>query len=416
MRRPSPRTVLGTLFLTVFLDLVGFGIVIPVFAPLFLGPQSPFFESITSATQRGILYGVLLAAFPVAQFFGAPMLGALADRHGRRPMLLLSVAGTGIGYLLAGWAVMTHSFWLLFASRIIDGFTGGNISVAQSAIADVSDAQSKTRNFGLIGMAFGLGFVLGPFLGGILSDPTIHPLFNQATPFWFAAILSVVTLVCIALLLPETLHTRIRSEVSWMTGMRNVVKAFQLPELRVILLVGFLLMLGFTFFTQFFQVFLVQRFGFVEHDIGNTFAYVGLWIAGAQGFITRPLSRRFTPEQTLRVSILLLGCTLPLLVLPTHAWWLYGILPFVAIFQGLTQPNITSVVSNVTGKESQGEALGINQSLQSLAMTLPPLIAGGLAARHSEIPIILGGLVTIVGWAVYIVFFRMPLHKRFHEA
>ena len=415
MRRPSSRTVLGTLFLTVFLDLVGFGIVIPVFAPLFLGTNSPFFEGVENPAYRGVLYGMLLSAFPIAQFFGAPMLGALADRHGRRPLLLLSVAGTGLGYLLAGWSVLTHSYWLLLVSRILDGFTGGNISVAQSAIADVSDAQSKTRNFGLIGMAFGLGFVLGPFLGGILSDASVHPLFSHAMPFWFAAGLSFFTLLSIIFLLPETLHTRIASNVSWLTGIRNVSKAFRMEHLRTILLVGFLLTLGFTFFTQFFQVFLVQRFSFGERDIGNIFAYIGLWIAASQGLITRPLSHRFSPAQTVRFSMLLLGCTLPLLVLPQEILWLYGILPFVAIFQGLTHPNVTALVSNVTGAESQGEALGINQSLQSIAMALPPLIAGSLAAEHPQVPIILGGLVILSGWIVFLTCWRTALHKKFHE-
>ncbi|TSC78612.1 MAG: Major facilitator superfamily domain-containing protein 10 Tetracycline transporter-like protein [Candidatus Peregrinibacteria bacterium Gr01-1014_25] len=417
MRAVSHNAVLGTLFLTAFLDLVGFGIVIPLMAPLLLAADSPLFSGDVSTETRTIAYGLLLAAYPAAQFFGAPILGALADRHGRKPVLLASLTGTCVGYALSAVAIGIGSLPLLFASRLLDGFTGGNISVAQSAIADISAPEEKTRNFGLIGMAFGLGFILGPFLGGLFADPTIHPTFTTATPFWVAALLSLLTVFSIIFLLPETLRDRVRSPLSWLTGVRNIQSAFRLPHLRAIFVVAFILALGFTFFTQFFQVLLVDRFAFTERQIGLMFAYVGLWIAIVQGGVTRPASRIATPTQIVRVSTLLLGIALPLLLLPTQYPALLVILPLIALAQGLTHPNILAIVSNLSGSESQGEALGIMQSLNSAAMAIPPVIAGFLAALDPQLPIIVASLCTFAGWALFVFLFRTPPTKRevFHE-
>jgi len=410
----SSRTVLGTLFFTIFLDLVGFGIAIPILAPLFLSSFAiiPFGVPLSI---RAIIYGFVVATYPLFQFFGAPILGALSDRYGRRSILILSLVGTLVGYLLTGIGIMQHDLWLLFLSRAIDGFTGGNISIAQSAIADVSDERSKARNFGLIGMAFGLGFILGPFIGGKLADPSVLSWFNSATPFWAAALLAGINILLVRRYLPETLHTKILTPVSLFTGFRNLGRALKFTHLRTIFLVTFLLTLGFNFFTQFFQVFLIERFQFTQGDIGNLFAYMGLWIAITQGLVNRPLSRRFTPEQIVSVSALCLGLALPLLLLPRHAALLYVIFPLIAISNGLTHPNSVAIVSNLADEESQGEILGINQSIQSFAMVLPPLIAGFISTLHVSLPILAGSVLTLIAWWVFVCIFRRKCQAKFHE-
>ncbi|MGZ4048911.1 MAG: MFS transporter, partial [Bacteroidia bacterium] len=154
----GPKSPLFTIFLTVFIDMLGVGIVIPVIAALLMDPGYSMLPAATSISTRTILLGFLIAAYPLAQFFGAPMLGALSDRYGRRKLLGLSLFGTLIGYLLFATAILEHNIFMLFASRILDGFTGGNISVALSAISDFSDEKSKSKNFGMVGAAFGLGF------------------------------------------------------------------------------------------------------------------------------------------------------------------------------------------------------------------------------------------------------------------
>jgi DHA1 family tetracycline resistance protein-like MFS transporter len=402
----SHRSPLLTIFLTVFIDLLGVGIVIPVIGPLLLDPSHHMLSAELSIHTRTILLGFLIASFPLAQFFGAPMLGALSDRHGRKKILTISLLGTLIGYILFAVAILQQNIYILFASRILDGFTGGNISIALSAISDISDEKSKAKNFGMVGAAFGLGFILGPYIGGKLADPNIVSWFNAATPFWFASILTILNLVFVFIAFPETLKEKRHTRVSMLTGMRNIGKAFQLTHLRTIFLVVFLITLGFNFFTQFFQVFLIHKFNYTISQIADIFAFIGIWIVFAQGGLQRPLSKKFSPLSILQISAILLGIVLPLLLVPTESKYIFFVLPFIAIFQGLTQPNITSVVSSQAGKDEQGQILGINQSIQSLGMAIPPIIASYITAININLPILTASFCIIMGWGVLIVFFR----------
>lgn len=386
--------------------MLGVGIVIPVIAPLMLDPGHHMLGEETSIHTRTILLGFLIAAYPLAQFFGAPMLGALSDRFGRKKLLFVSLIGTLIGYVLFATAILEQNIYLLFFSRLLDGFTGGNISIALSAISDSSDEKSKAKNFGMIGAAFGLGFILGPYIGGKLADPSILSWFNAATPFWFAAILTGVNLFFVLTIFPETLLERRNTRVSVFTGFQNIGKAFKLKHLRTLFFVVFLLTLGFNFFTQFFQVFLFNKFNFSISNIADMFAYIGIWIVIAQGGLQRPLSKKYSPLKILQVSALALGIALPMLLLPSQSKYIFFVLPFIAIFQGLTQPNMTSLVSSQAGKDEQGQILGINQSIQSLGMAIPPIIASYINLVNINLPIATASFCVIVGWFILILFFR----------
>lgn len=428
--KPS-KFVLLPLFFTVFLDLVGLGIAIPSLAAVFLDAHVSILSPDTTFQMRTILYGLLVASFPIAQFFGAPILGALSDRHGRKPTLILSLVGTFLGYVLFAVGIVLGNVPLLFLSRAIDGFTGGNLSIAMSSIADISDDKEKGRNFGLIGMAFGLGFILGPYIGGKLSDPHVLGWFTTATPFWFAAFLTFINILLFFWLFTETLRTTIDTPISAFTGFRNLKKAFALIHMRTILLVVFLLTLGFNFFTQFFQVFLIEKFQFSQGQIGDLFAYTGIWIALSQGVFNRPLSHKFAPGQLLTSAAFFLACTLPFLLVPTQAVYIYVITPFIAVFQGLTDPNATAVVSNLTDRDSQGEIMGIKQSIQSVAQALPPLIAGFLPILVGNVvpadmtgtthflsislPILLASFFTFAAWGLYVFIFRRTTTETFRE-
>lgn len=403
------RSSLYTIFLTVFINLLGVGIVIPVIAPLLLLPEHEMLPFDLSLHFRSIILGFLIASFPIAQFFGAPMLGALSDRYGRKKLLALSIFGTLIGYILFATAIVEHNIYLLFFSRILDGFTGGNISIAMSAISDLSDEKTKAKNFGMIGAAFGLGFILGPYIGGKLADASIVSWFTPATPFWFASILTALNLLFVFVAFPETLKEKNNTPVSLFTGFSNIKTAFQLTHLRTIFIVVFLLTLGWNFFTQFFSVFLIHKFEYKDFSkIADIFAFIGIWIVLAQGGLQRPLAKKYSPLSMIRVFAILIGITLPLLLLPssTQVGLIFYILPFISVFQGLTQPNLTAVVSNqVTGSE-QGIILGINQSIQSLGMAIPPIIAGYINLIDPNLPIAAASFCTIIGWLVLVLFFK----------
>lgn len=412
--KTARSTSLLPLLLTVFLDVVGLGIIIPVLAIVFIDPVQSILPVDTSDAVRQIYFGFLVAAYPAAQFFGASILGAMSDRYGRKKLLMLSIFGTVIGYLLFALGIIFRSVPLLFISRLFAGFTGGNISIAQSAIADTSTSTSKAKDFGLMGMMFGLGFILGPFIGGKLSDPDLVSWFSLSTPFWFATVLSLFNVLLLGMLFQETLHTRINTPITALTGLRNFVKAFSLPSMRAVFVMSFLFSVGFTFFTQFFNVFLIERYGFDQGDIGNVFGLFGLCMALTQGVIVRPVSKRFKPAQVLRVSIFMQACLLPMILFAWTPWILYMIIPFISLFQGLSFVNMTALVSDETGEESQGEGLGLNQSVQSMGQIFPPVIAGFIAAVQPNLPILIGSACLFLAWISFIVLYRSS-PKRFHE-
>jgi DHA1 family tetracycline resistance protein-like MFS transporter len=287
------RYALFSVFFTVFLDLLGLGTIIPVLPAVLFDPFGGILPISYSYSWRLFLYGLLAASYPIAQFFGAPILGSLADNKGRKKLLLLSLLGTLCGYIIFTVGILEGKVYLLFIGRIIDGFTGGNISIAQAVIADISDEKTKVRNFGFIGMAFGMGFVIGPYIGGKLSDPDIVEWFTYATPFELSIILTIINIVLVVLSFPETLPIKRAVRVSFFSGFDNIRRAFGYRELRTMFLVIFLLNMGHNFFTKFLQVFLMTKFDYTQSGIGDFYGYMGLWIALSQGVILRPLSRRY---------------------------------------------------------------------------------------------------------------------------
>jgi DHA1 family tetracycline resistance protein-like MFS transporter len=345
-----------------------------------------------------LVLGFLLSSFSLAQFLGSGLLGSLSDRHGRKPVLFWTVAGTMASYLVFGAGILTESLPLLFGGRLMLGFCSGNLAVTFSSIADLSSPEEKSRNFGMVGAAFGIGFVLGPFLGGLLSDPQNHPSLGYETPFWAAAALSALNLWMIRRYFKETLAQRTHRPLRLGDGVRQIRTAFGHPTLRRLFLVSFLMVFGFNFFSQYLQVYMIERFDYRQRDIGNLFGYLGLWIAVTQGGLLRPLSARFSPESILRVSLPVLALGFLGILWPTEAVWLYAILPLVSLGQGFSSPNLLSLVSNRADPSVQGEILGINQSVNSFAQLLPPLIGGVVVAWDLRAPMIAAGLFVLLAW------------------
>lgn len=396
-------------FITIFIDLLGVGIIIPVFAPLIIENNHGIMPAGTSEATRNLVYGILTATFPFFQFFGAPILGTLADKYGRKKILQYSLIGTFVGYVLFALSIHFNILWLLFIARAIPGFMGGNISIVTASLADISKPEERAKNFGLIGMAFGMGFILGPFLGGVLSSSDTCRYFDYSTPMWFTALLTLVNMVYVRKQFPETFKPSAQGKVSLLTGINNVKKAFGLVNMRVILLTVFLQSFAFSFFMQFNQVYLIKKFRFDEKQIGILFGYIGLWIAFTQGVILRQVTKRLAPPQILRFSLMGLAFAILAILWPTQAWMLYLINPFMAIFQGLTQPNQTSIVSTLTPPENQGEMLGIQQSVTSLAFIFPPLIAGVIVSIDYRLPLVVSALVMLLAWANF--YFRFEGKK-----
>ncbi len=400
------RNPILAVFITVFIDMLGVGIIIPIFAPLIVRNEYGLMPLATSEATRNLTYGVLSATFAIFQFFGAPILGGLADKYGRKKILRFSLLGTFVGYVLFALAVHYRLLWLVFIARALPGFMGGNISIVLASLADISDPKDRAKNFGLVGMAFGLGFILGPFIGGTLGK------IDLALPLWCTAALTLLNIVLVIIQFPETFLPSGNGTVSLLTGIRNVKRALKMKELDVVFLTLFLQAFGFSFFMQFFQVYLIKQFDFSQVQIGQMFGYIGIWIAITQGGITRLVSKRFSSPQILQVTLLGLSLSLWLILGPSALWMLFVTQPLVALFQGLSQPNLTSIVSVLTPKDTQGEILGIQQSVQSLAFAIPPIIAGVVVSIDVRLPIFLAGLSIFIAWLVFVFGFRSALYKQ----
>ncbi|MGZ4862437.1 MAG: MFS transporter [Halobacteriota archaeon] len=393
----------------VFLDLVGIGILIPVVPILLAGPRSPFYLLPARYTiQTGyILLGWLVAIYPLCQFLAAPILGQLSDRYGRRRLLGISVTGTCISYIIFAFGIVTRNIPLLFLARGFDGITGGNIPVAQAVIADITPPEQRAKNFGLLGAAFGLGFIIGPYIGGKLSDPSVVSWFTAATPFWFAALLSAMNVFLILLLLPETLARAQRGlKIRWSRSMRDVARAYTYKDFRALFATVFLFQGGFTFYTTFIGVYFINKFSFTSGNIGDFLAYVGLWIVIAQAFILRRLLR-YADYKVLRVTLTATGFLVLAFFLPNASWQLLFVAPFFSVANGLSQAFLTTIVSRSAGESVQGEILGINASVTAVAQAIPPVVAGYLAAQIvAQAPIYVASLFIVLSGVIFWLFFK----------
>jgi DHA1 family tetracycline resistance protein-like MFS transporter len=418
MKKFISQNPLPVVLFTIFIDMLGYGILIPIIPLLLADPNSKeYLLPLGYSVKQGyILLGFLTAIFPLMQFFATPILGQLSDKYGRKKLLGFSLAGTCISYVLFAMGIFTKNIPLLFIARAFDGITGGNIAVAQAAIADITKPENRTKNFGLMGAAFGFGFIIGPFLGGKLSDPSLVSWFNAATPFLFAAVLSLANVLSVIFFFPETLKPgKEMQKMSWNQSVLNIIKAFNMKGLRVIYTSVFLYNAGFTFYTTFSSVFLITRYNFTQSSIGNYFAFVGIWIAITQGFITRKVSGKFSEQQVLNISLLMTGLIILAYLNTRQPWQIYKVAPFFAIFVGLSMANITSLISRSVGPEIQGEILGINASIQAFAQTLPPMLSGFIAAKLTPTaPLWVSGLVTISAGLIYILLFK-PTQKIIHQ-
>lgn len=387
MKEQVSDKTLYTIIFTVFLDLLGFSILIPIIPFLITIPTSQFYILSPSITlqQAYIIYGFLLASYSIAQFFAAPILGQLSDKYGRKPVLILSLLGTTLSYCIFAYGIYQKDLVILFLARIFDGFTGGNISVAQAAIADITTPKNRAKNFGLVGAAFGLGFIIGPYLGGKLSDTSLGSIFTSYTPFIFAGILSFVNTMMVVKFLPET-HTTKNSKktVDFISSFHQITKAFTMPKLLPLFTASFFFQSGFTFFTNYFALFLEKIYGYNQSGIGEYFGYIGVCIVITQAFITRNIAKKYSEKQVLTWSFfgVALGIALQALsVKGMPGYYPYLVGPIMALSNGLTNANLTGIISKSSEGNTRGEVLGINSSVTALAVSFPPIIAGYISAH-----------------------------------
>ncbi len=409
MKIKSPKQIINIIFFTILLDMLGLGILIPVY-PMLVASNSSFriIPATWSIAQGYIMLGWLMAVFFIFQFLFTPVLGQLSDKFGRKKVLIYSILGTAVSYILFAYGLYTKNLPLLFISRTIDGISGGNISTANAVIGDVSLPEHRARNFGLVGIALGLGFILGPFFGGKLSDPNILSWFNPTTPFYFAAILSTINLLFVIIKMPETLTTRTTKRLNITKPFSNIKRAFLIPGMATVIVPIFLFNCGFALFTTFFGVVLAEKYIFTSSQIGDYFAYTGIMMVFAQGLLVRRLSGRVQNHQVLKVSLILTGISLVVyyFVPSTHAHLLYFIPPFIACGTSLTRSFSQALLTDIAPATIRGEIMGINSSSFALSQIIPSILVGYIASTSVSLPTLLGGILAILGGIYFIKIFK----------
>lgn len=386
------------ILITVFIDVLGIGIVIPILPELvrsFVGG---------SAAEAGRWYGIIAATYATTQFVFAPILGSLSDRFGRRPIILLSLFGLGIDYLIQGLA---PTIWWLFLGRLLAGVMGASFTTANAYIADVSGPEDRARNFGLMGVAFGLGFIFGPALGGILGEIDLR------LPFFGSAALALVNWLYGFFVLPESLSPENRGDISWKKA--NPVGG--LAVLRMYPLVaGLAVSFVFVGLAQrgletTWVLYTTYRFGWDEGTNGLSLALVGAMAVVVQGGLVRPIVRRFGERRSILFGLGLATFTFLGYGLATEGWMMFGII-IIGALAGVAGPAIQGLIAGTVEARDQGKVQGAITSLRSLTSIFAPLIfASGVFSYFTspEAPMELPGAPFLLGSGLWAVAFIVVL-------
>ena len=388
------------IFLVVFVDMLGFGLILPLL---------PYYAETFGATP--IMIGLIVASYAAASLIGAPLMGRLSDRYGRRPILLLSVAGTFIGYLLLGFAQPIGTYFahlfssqnvnafiiaVLFASRMLDGFTGGNITVAQAYISDVTDEKNRGRGLGVIGSAFGLGFIIGPAVGGLLSR------WGYNVPAFAAAGFAFINLISIFFFLPESLTIERRDAMMKQDRppitLNALIAALRRPKVGPLLTVRFFVMMGFALFQAIFALFALDKLNLNSQATGLVLAFIGFYSVLVQGVGIGFLTKRFSDNKIIITALWMM-------FLGFIGWSLTPNLPVMLLvilpLSGGGWISNTMIISGITktvAREEIGGMLGFSTSLESMTRVISPIVGGILFAKVGMgAPAIFAAIMVLLG-------------------
>jgi len=381
------RKLLTSILLVVFIDLLGFSLILPLL---------PYYAETFNASE--LTTGLLIAVYALMQLIGAPILGRLSDRYGRRPILLISVFGTFLGFLLFGFAT---SLWMLFIARILDGITGGNLSVAQAYISDVTDAKNRAKGLGLIGAAFGVGFIIGPVTGGFLSQ------FGYNVPAFVAAGLALINFILIFAWLPESLKKEKREQLVEQkkpaVRLDALVTALKRPFTGSLLITRFFFSLSFAIFQTIFSLYALAKFNLTARDTGLVLTYVGILSVFVQGFLVGRLINRFREDHLITFSVALMALSLAGWALAPSVFWLLVVLTPTSISGGILNTLLSSTLTKAVASQEIGGILGLSTAVESSTRIIAPILGGALLEKVGTWSPGAFGAIIMIGVTIYVV-------------
>jgi len=381
-----PIYTLAPLLLVLIIDVMGFGLVLPILGPLFTVPHDSILPATASVFVRNLMYGVTMGLFALCAFLGSPFLGDCSDQFGRRKVLVVCLLGTALGYGLAALAIIWKSITLLLISRAVNGFMAGSQPLAQAAIIDMSTAENKTTNLSLISLASCVGFVIGPLMGGYFSTPTATFQLDYSTPFIIAGLLSLANLVGLLFSFRETFHPTEKKPLQVIKGLLTFIDAFTHKKIRLLSFVLLLSQLGWMFYFQYVVLFFAQHYHYSTAMIGNFMAFLGVVFGITMLFIIRLLLKWLAVEEIVKIGLQIATLSLIAITLLDFPWaqWLFVVPLTIGI--GISYTSLLTLFSNAVDKNAQGWVMGVASAVFGIAFLLGSLLSGMLGFLNSTIP------------------------------
>jgi DHA1 family tetracycline resistance protein-like MFS transporter len=368
----------------VFVDLLGFSIILPLL---------PYYASTFAASPSMI--GYLVASYSVFQFLASPILGGMSDKYGRRPLLIYSQFGSFVGYILLGLA---HSLPLLFLARIVDGISGGNISIASAYIADVTEPKDRSGAYAIIGIALGLGFLVGPLIGGTLAE---H--FGYSTPAYVAAGFSFSSALLTIFYLKEHQHARDAVQATGLNYYTRIFEYLKDANLRSYLFVFLFFALPFSLYVSMASLYMKLEFNATPQQVGLFLAFVGLLGIIYQGALIRPLVKKIGDLKLMRIGMLAMGLGIGSIYFVTEWWQLLLTATVFSFGTGVTRPTLSSLITSAAPPTRKGGVLGVSSMIESASRSLSPILGGWIIALYAPNVIgLAGAILTFIG--IYFAF------------
>lgn len=391
------------LYIVIFIGFVGYSLTITILTPLILEEGEALLNSLPFTSDPTIILGFVLAIYPVGQFFGAPIMGALSDRFGRKPILLISLIITTLCFGGLAYAIQIQNLSVFIVISLIMGLAEANIATAQSAVADVTTEENRTRMFAYINLSASGAFVIGPLLGGVLANPNLVSWFNNSTPYWAVFILLIFTVIFMFVAFKETRPKEKRTEVSYTQAFTNLLRIFKPGQLRIIYLVNFLIYLAIFGFFRAFPMYLVEHYDMQVTELAKYIAWNAVPVVIGSLWLTGYLSKLHSPRTIAIYSTLLFGLFNLFFIIPQSELMLFVTLFLPGLALAVALPVASSMVSLAAAQDTQGRALGNNLSITVGAEVLSGFAAGFLAAYFIKLPMFAICAVAIL--AATILFF-----------
>lgn len=413
------------LLVIIFMAMIGTTISFPIFAPMFLHPsQGGLVLSSWDQSTRSIFLGIVIAMYPLGQFFGAPILGKLSDNYGRKPAMICSLFCASIAYLLIAFSLQQKSLTLLIVSRLIAGICEGNVAIARSSAADINT--NKHRSFGKISAAATAGSILGPILGGLLSDSTIFYLFNYTFPFYFSALLLLLLAVFSFFFFVETLPFDKRSKRSSLKKQYNIF--FRISNLghnsslKNYLMTWFFVICAIDAFNMYLPAFLSGKWQMSPLFIALFNAMLSIWYVFGSAWLVPYLATKLNTVVAIPIAMLFFACTLALMLIPENSYYLLPIFAICDLSAAVVLVNFFVGISNLTKQEHQGEVMGLAFGLRMLGDAMIGIFGGFLISYSINFPIIFSIIFSIIvlarllGMRILIPAAKLPIIEEAKES